>query len=89
MRQPISQTTAPLNSAPKWPEGYVEALRQTGAFSLLQLDYTEPSPAVNLFSASPFFFFLGVGQKSGRVAHPATSSRLQRYCSDTFPVQIV
>ena len=28
MRQPILQTTEPLNSNPKWPEGYIDALRQ-------------------------------------------------------------
>ena len=31
MRQPILQTTEPLNSNPKWPEGYIDALRQAGA----------------------------------------------------------
>ena len=31
MRQPELQTTAPLDQSPKWPEGYIEALRQAGA----------------------------------------------------------
>lgn len=31
MRQPELQTTAPLDPDPKWPEGYIEALRQAGA----------------------------------------------------------
>ena len=31
MRQPELQTTAPLDPDPKWPAGYIEALRQAGA----------------------------------------------------------
>ena len=31
MRQPELQTTAPLDPDPKWPDGYIEALRRAGA----------------------------------------------------------
>ncbi len=31
MRQPQPQTTAPLDTDPKWPDGYIEALRRAGA----------------------------------------------------------
>ena len=31
MRQPQPQTTAPLDPDPKWPDGYIEALRRAGA----------------------------------------------------------
>ena len=31
MRQPQPQTPAPLDPDPKWPDGYIEALRRAGA----------------------------------------------------------
>ena len=31
MRQPVLRGVAPLNTSPKWPEGYVAVLREAGA----------------------------------------------------------
>ena len=99
MRQPVSKGVVPLNTNPKWPEGYVAVLREVGVLELyyeqfrgialdLRLDNVLPTTPSSI-SSRPAQEYEKPLSLIGHSAIEPAASTVDKYQTQPAPVNTV